>query len=201
MSTPTDDTVLRHAAIDRAFHWVTAVVMLALLGTGLLPVLGLRFAWFDLHWIAGLLLTAAILLHVLRVATVQGMKAMHLRGSDFAQLRGAATAGKYTLQQKAIHLAWTVAVLLGIVTGWFLMVKAGVPFLERNAYLFDRSGWGVLTVLHDLSALLAVFLLMVHVYFGLLPEKRAYLRSMLRGRIARAEMGPEHDPGKVARGE
>ncbi len=194
-------TMLRHAAIDRAFHWVTAATMTVLLATSLLPIVGIRFAWLEIHWIAGVLLTLAIVLHVLRVLFVQGLRTMRLRGSDFAQLRGAATAGKYSLQQKAIHLAWSVAVVLAIVTGWVLMVKAGVPFFDRNPYVLSLRSWGLLTVLHDLAALLSLFLILVHVYFGLLPEKRAYLRSMLRGHIGRDEMGPEHDAAKVARGE
>jgi hypothetical protein len=39
------------------------------------------------------------------------------------------------------------------------------------------------------------------VYFGLLPEKRMYLRSMLRGWVTRAELAENHDPERVARGE
>jgi cytochrome b subunit of formate dehydrogenase len=193
--------MLRHAAIDRAFHWITAATMTVLLATSLLPIVGVRFAWLEIHWIAGVLLTLAIVLHLVRVLFVQGLRTMRLRRSDFAQLRGEATAGKYSLQQKAIHLAWTVAVLLGIATGWVLMVKAGVPFFDRDPYVLSLRSWGLLTVLHDLAALLSVFLILVHVYFGLLPEKRAYLRSMLQGRIGRDEMGPEHDAAKVARGE
>lgn len=63
------DRVERHAFIDRAFHWVTAATMVALLATGLLPVIGIHFAWLDIHAISGVLLTAVILLHVLRAVT------------------------------------------------------------------------------------------------------------------------------------
>jgi cytochrome b subunit of formate dehydrogenase len=196
MAVDTPERVTRHALIDRWFHWVTAATMLALLVTGLLPVLGIRFAWVDLHSIAGVLLTAAVLLHVVRAVTVQGLRAMHLRIRDL----GGARPGKYSLPQKLMHLAWTVATLLAIGTGLVLLKKAGV-FLARDAYLLPLKTWGLLTLLHDLAALLAVFLVMVHVYFGLLPEKRMYLRSMVRGWVTRRELAAHHDPERVARGE
>jgi cytochrome b subunit of formate dehydrogenase len=92
-------------------------------------------------------------------------------------------------------------VLVAIVTGLLLLKKAGVPFLERNPYAFSLRTWGVLTLLHDLAALLAVFLVLVHVYFAILPEKRAYLRAMVAGRISRADLKAEHDMERIERGE
>ena len=200
MAAESSATVLRHTAIDRIFHWVTAVTMTALLLSGLLPVVGIRFAWLEVHWISGVLLTAAVLLHVGRVLTIQGLRAMQLRPRDLAEFSGA-RPGKYSVQQKLIHLGWTVAVLAAIGTGIALMIKAGTPFFQRDPYIFTLQTWGVLTVLHDLATLLAVFLILVHVYFGLLPEKRMYLRSMIGGRITRAELAANHDPERVARGE
>jgi thiosulfate reductase cytochrome b subunit len=61
--------------------------------------------------------------------------------------------------------------------------------------------WGILTLLHDLAALLSVFLILVHVYFGLLPEKRMYLRSMVSGWVTREELRANHDVERVARGD
>lgn len=200
MAPTPSDPVQRHAAIDRLFHWVTAATMIALLATGLLPVVGIHFEWLEVHWISGLLLTAVVLLHVVRVLTVQGLRAMHLRLSDLSELSGT-RPGKYSLQQKLIHLAWTVAVLVAIGTGIVLMIKAGTPVFARDPYMLSLKTWGKLTVLHDLAALLSVFLILVHVYFGVLPEKRMYLRSMVRGWITRAELTENHDPERVARGE
>jgi formate dehydrogenase subunit gamma len=193
-------TVQRHAAIDRAFHWATAATMLALIVTGLAPVLGLRIEWFDVHWIGGVLLTLVILLHIVRAVTVQRLRSMVPRPSDLRELSGV-RPGKYSLAQKLMHLAWTVAVLVAIVTGGLLMIKAGTPLFERNPYVLTLETWGVLTLLHDLAALLSVFLVLVHVYFGLLPEKRAYLRSMVRGWMTRGELAENHDPERVARGD
>jgi formate dehydrogenase subunit gamma len=192
-----NDRILRHKGIDRLFHWLMAAVMVVLLATSLLPVIGVHFAWYTVHWIAGLLLTLIILLHIVRAVFWQKPKTMlWLQKGDLS-----GRAGKYTLPQKLMHLAWTVAVLVAIVTGLLLLRKAGVPFLERDPYVRSIGAWGVLTLLHDLAALLSVFLILVHVYFGILPEKRAYLRAMVRGWITRAELKPEHDVGRVERGD
>ena len=53
-----NDKVIRHAGIDRLFHWVTAATMTVLLATSLLPIIGVRFAWYQIHWIAGIILFA-----------------------------------------------------------------------------------------------------------------------------------------------
>jgi len=193
-----NDRILRHAGIDRLFHWLTAAVMIVLLGTSLLPVIGVNFAWYTVHWLAGLLLTVIIVLHIVRALFWQRPKAMlTLHKGDLSPGR----AGKYALPQKLMHLAWSVAVLVAIVTGLLLLRKAGVPFLERDPYLRSQSAWGVLTLLHDLAALLSVFLILVHVYFGILPEKRAYLRAMVRGWITRTDLRAEHDVERVERGD
>jgi hypothetical protein len=39
------------------------------------------------------------------------------------------------------------------------------------------------------------------VYFGILPEKRAYLRAMIGGFITRRDLAVEHDVERVERGE
>jgi cytochrome b subunit of formate dehydrogenase len=59
----------------------------------------------------------------------------------------------------------------------------------------------VVTLLHDLAALLSVFLVLVHVYFAILPEKRAYLRAMVSGFITRRDLAAEHDVERAERGE
>jgi cytochrome b subunit of formate dehydrogenase len=51
----------------------------------------------------------------------------------------------------------------------------------------SADAWGVTYVLHDLAALLAVTLVMIHVYFALIPENRMYLRAMIRGWVTRQE--------------
>jgi len=187
----------RHAGIDRLFHWVTAVVLTVLLVTSLLPVLGLRFAWYGVHWVSGLLLTLIILLHIVRALFWQRAGSMMLSAPDFSSRR----AGKYTLAQKLMHLGWTLAVLVAIVTGLLMLRKAGVPFMDRDPYTWSLRAWGIVTLLHDLAALLSVFLVLVHVYFAILPEKRAYLRAMVAGWITRRDLAAEHDVERAERGE
>jgi cytochrome b subunit of formate dehydrogenase len=171
--------------------------MTVLLATSLLPLVGLRFAWYQIHWIAGIVLTAAILLHVIRALFWQRLRTITPVPADLS----AGAAGKYTLAQKMMHLGWTLAILVAIATGLFMMAKAGVPFMQRNPYGYSLRAWGLLTLLHDLAALLSVFLILVHVYFGILPEKRAYLRAMVTGWITRGELKQEHDLNRVARGD
>jgi cytochrome b subunit of formate dehydrogenase len=189
--------VLRHKRIDRWFHWLTALTMTVLLVTSLFPILGVRFAWYGIHWVAGLVLTLLILLHIVRALFWQRPGSMLLGAADFT----AHGAGKYTLPQKLMHLAWAVAILVAIVTGLVMLQKAGVPLLARDPYAFSLGSWGVMTLLHDLAALLSVFLVLVHVYFGILPEKRAYLKAMVSGWITRADLKAEHNVERVERGE
>ena len=42
--------------------------MLVLLGTGFLPIVGLEFAWLNIHWIAGLILILCILYHIVHAS-------------------------------------------------------------------------------------------------------------------------------------
>jgi len=192
------ESMVRHAAIDRAFHWGTAITMTLLLATSLLPILGVRFAWYAIHWISGLVLTLLILLHIVRALFWQRPRSMLLiSAADFRS----AGAGKYTLAQKLMHLAWATAILVAVVTGLLMLQKAGVFFMERDPYVRSPGSWGVITLLHDLAALLSVFLILVHVYFGVLPEKRGYLRAMLTGTMRRSELTVEHDLKRVDRGE
>jgi len=58
------DRVPRHTLAARLFHWVMAASMIALLITAFLPKVGIQFNWVVYHWIAGLVLTASILFHV-----------------------------------------------------------------------------------------------------------------------------------------
>ncbi len=173
--------------------------MSVLLVTSLFPILGLRFAWYGVHWVAGLVLTLVILLHIVRALFWQ--RPGHHAAAERRGFHGA-WRGKYTLAQKLMHLAWAVAILVAIVTGLLMLQKAGVPFMARDPYAFSLGSWGALTLLHDLAALLSVFLVLVHVYFGvLLPEKRAYLKAMVVGWITRADLKAEHNVERVERGE
>ena len=66
--------VKRHDGIDRAFHWIMAGSVLVLIATGVLPIIGIRFAWLDIHWIAGLVLTFVVIFHTIRASFWQDFK-------------------------------------------------------------------------------------------------------------------------------
>jgi formate dehydrogenase subunit gamma len=192
-----DDKVERHAAVDRVFHWVTAISVFVLLGTGLLPVVGIQFAWVEIHWIAGIALTVLVLFHIVRSLIWQHLQTIWVQANDVGELTGKTRPGKYTLAQKLMHLAFTLALVTAVVTGIMMLVKVETPFLQRDPYLFTEHTWGIVHVLHDLSSLLTLTLVIIHVYFGLLPEKRMYLRAMVKGWVTREELKEHHDGDRL----
>ena len=80
------------------------------------------------------------------------------------------------------------------ITGVIMLAKVDTPLWKRDPYLLEQSTWGIVYVLHGASALLILTLSLLHVYFSLLPEKRAYLRAMINGRMTREEAAEFHDP-------
>jgi len=192
------DRIIRHRGADRLFHWIMAVSVLVLLGTGLAPPLGLRFDWVAWHWIAGLVLVAAVLYHLGRVGVRRSVRLMLPAHRDLELLRalfGAAPLkpGKYSLAQKALHDAVTLLILAAIITGLLMMVKIDTPLWRRNPYWLDAATWGGIYVVHGFAALFLVSAVMLHVYFALRPEKRAYLAAMVRGWMSRADYRAQHD--------
>ena len=190
--------ITRHEPIDRVFHWLTALAVLMLLASAFLPILGLRFSWVPLHWITGVVLCVAVLFHIVRASFFQRLRCMliyprHVR--EFVQGRRPA---KYTLPQKLMHAVLGLAVLLASVTGAIMLAKVDTPLWQRNPYLLDAATWGVVYALHGASALLCLPLTMAHIYFALLPEKRAYLRAMVGGQMTREEAARFHDPTRWA---
>jgi cytochrome b subunit of formate dehydrogenase len=198
--------VLRHAFVDRLFHWVSAAAVLVLLATAFLPILGFDFAWVAIHWWAGIVLLAAVVFHVVRALAFQSMRAMWGGANDWrdlaASVRGTFASaagsvpkvGKYSLAQKLIHLAFAVAVLATLVTGVLMLARVDTPFSERDPYWLAAETWGVVYVVHGLAALALVTMVMVHVYFALRPEKLHFTRAMFVGWITRKEYAEHHDP-------
>jgi len=198
----------RHALADRLFHWGVAITTLILLGTAFLPITGWEFAWVDIHWITGIVLTLLVILHTVRALFWQDLRSMWVGLEDFRSgvdlarwnLRiGEAPpglSGKYSLAQKLIHHLFTLVVLITIVTGCLMLVKIDSPWWERDPYWLAEGTWGVIYVLHDLAALLLITMLMAHVYFALRPEKLHFTRSMILGWITRSEYEKHHDPDR-----
>jgi cytochrome b subunit of formate dehydrogenase len=179
-----------------------------LLLTAFLPILGVDFAWLTIHWVAGFVLTAVAVLHIVRAMFWQDWREVWI---DVRDLRDVAAIvrttlrvpgavlprpGKYSFAQKLIHLAFAIVVLAAIVTGALMMVKIDTPWWDRNPYWLSDGQWGVVYVLHGLAALCLVTMIIVHVYFALRPEKLHFTRSMILGWITREEYRAHHDTNR-----
>ena len=192
------ERVQRHQKIDRIFHWIMAFSMFALLITGILPILGVNFAWLSLHWISGLLLTAIVLAHILRSIFVKDLSSVAISAADIREgLDDSKKPGKYSVAQKGLHAVVAVVTLVVIVTGLIMFAMIDTPWWDRTNSLSESTlGWTFL--LHGLSTLALVGLISLHVYFALRPEKLFYLRSMFGGWISKDELSANHDPERWA---
>lgn len=177
---------------------------MTLLVTAFLPIVGIKFAWVTIHWIAGVVLTVLIVFHIVRSSIFQSFSVMMIWPSDIAQVwrafkhalgRGPAPAlpGKYPFLQKVFHWGAAVIVLCLVVTGCLMLLKIDTPLWRRNPYIFADSDWGVIYTLHGYSAMLTITMVMVHIYFAVRPEKLWITRSMIRGWITRDEHAAHHD--------
>lgn len=205
MTRALEPRVLRHAFVDRVFHWVTALAVLVLLATAFLPVLGVEFAWVAIHWWTGVVLLLAVVFHLVRATLFQSLRSMWIGLDDWRDLAAIARAalsrsaasvpkpGKYSVAQKLVHLAFAAAVLATLVTGALMLVRVDTPFWERDPYWLAAETWGVVYVVHGAGALVLVTLVMLHVYFALRPEKLLFTRAMLTGTVTRDEYAQHHD--------
>jgi cytochrome b subunit of formate dehydrogenase len=198
--------VPRHSLTARLFHWIMAASMFTLLLTAFLPKVGIQFDWVTYHWIAGTVLTLSILFHIIHASFFLDFWSIWPDRND---MRDAARRilrfmgkpapppdkfAKYPLENKLYHGAIIAAGLTAIVTGVFMMFRVRTIFFPRNPYLFGDLTWGMMYVLHGLAGVGLIALIMVHVYFGLRPEKRAITKSMIFGWMSRDFYLEEHDP-------
>ncbi len=205
--TPKDsDRITRHRIIDRLFHWVSAICMMVLLATALLPIFGIKFNWLTAHWVAGLILTGAVLLHVVRALTVLSMRHMTIGPSEYfgsarielSNLLGKyvepARVGKYSVAQKMFHMGMSIVVLVAIATGIVMMIGIDTPFWKRNPLFISERVRGFVFVAHGVATLFSISMIIIHIYFAARPEKRYFTRSMISGWITRANYEKNHDP-------
>lgn len=198
--------VLRHRLADRLYHWTMAAAQLTCLFTAFLPILGWKFAWVTAHWIAGIVLTAVILFHIVRAVLWQDFWAMvigprDLRSSFRVVSRAVGHRGpppqrdaKYSPLQKLFHML-VAGVVLGLVaTGLLMLSKIDTPFWRRNPYWLADAQWGMIYAIHGLCAMAMITLIMVHVYLAVRPEKLWMTRSMFHGWISREDYLRHHDP-------
>jgi thiosulfate reductase cytochrome b subunit len=200
------ERVLRHHAADRLYHWIMAAALLVCLFTAFLPILGWKFAWVMPHWIAGVVLTAAVLYHIVRAVVWQDFWSMvigprDLRSSWRFVARALKSSGptpqkdaKYSPLQKLFHMLVAAVVLAIVATGLLMLSKIDTPFWRRNPYWLADAQWGMIYAIHGLCAMGMITLIMAHVYFAVRPEKLWMTRSMFSGWITRDDYLRHHDP-------
>jgi len=202
--------VLRHSLGARLFHWIMAAAMIVLLVTAFLPMAGVTFSWVLIHWVAGLVLTASILYHVVHASVVldfwsiwptreeYGEQVIRFRRAVGQTLPPPRKFGKYPFENKMYHLAIIATGLAATATGLFMLKRVPTGFLERNPYVFGDVTWGAIYVLHGFAGLALITLTIVHVYFAVRPEKRPVTLSMLSGWTSREDYLDHHDPQRWA---
>ena len=205
--------VPRHSLAARAFHWIMAASMLTLLVTAFVPILGLKFAWVDIHWMAGIVLTISIIYHIIHASFYLDFWSIWLNKEDVKEattrLKRAMgqsappprKAAKYPWDNKMYHTAIVLAALAVVPTGLFMMKRVQTPFYVRNPYLFSDSTWGWMYVLHGLSGIGLVGLVIAHIYFAIRPEKLWITKGMVFGDITREDFLKHHDPQRWSVGK
>jgi len=199
--------VVRHTGAARMFHWVMAASMLTLLATGFLPIVGLEFAWLNIHWISGLILIVCILYHIVPASFFLDFWSIWILPSDLSeavqrtkrQLGQAVEVGKhgkYPLDHKLYHLFVAIFGLLVSATGLLMMLRIDTPIIPLNEALFTAANWGIVYVVHGFSSVLFVTLTITHIYFAVRPEKLWMTKAMVFGSVDRADYLSHHDPKK-----
>jgi len=198
--------LVRHSLASRLFHWVMAASIFVLLFTSLLPLLGLKFSWVTLHWAAGLVLFGSVAFHIVHASFWLNLRDIWISRRDLRdwwrdmkEIAGrpgppGPKPGKYPVENKFFHHLVLVATFAAIGTGLLMMVRVETPFWTRNPYLLADATWGWVYVAHGLSSVALVTLVMAHVYFAILPEKRWLTVSMIAGWITRQNYVKHHDP-------
>ena len=198
--------VPRHSFAARAFHWIMAASMLTLLFTAFLPKVGVQFNWVLYHWIAGLVLTASILFHIIHASFFMDFwgiwpdktdiedatrRLKRFRGENAPAPRRFA---KYPLENKMYHAVIVLTGLGVMLTGIFMLFRIRTPIFPRNPYLFGDMTWGLMYVLHGLCGVGLIALVIVHVYFAMRPEKFVLTKSMVFGSLPKEYYMSHHDP-------
>lgn len=196
----------RHSFVSRTFHWVMAVSMLTLIFTAFLPIVGVRFAWVWWHWVAGLLLTASIMFHIVHATFYLDFWSIWVGPKDIPELKSellreighedapGPQPGKYPLGNRLYHLMVMLAGLAVIGTGLVMIYRVRTPFLTRNPYIMSDPAWGFTYVLHGLAGVGFVGLVIAHIYFALRPEKLWITKAMIFGYITKRQYLEHHDP-------
>ena len=195
----------RHNFVARVFHWVMAASMFVLLSTAFLPILGIRFAWVEWHWIAGLVLTGAIMYHIVHATFFLDFWSIWVGPKDIPEFKAeilremghdvpGPKPGKYPLGNRLYHLAILVVGLTAVISGLVMMYRIRTPLLTRNPYIFSDTTWGMTYLLHGMAGVALVGLVIAHVYFAVRPEKWWMTKSMIFGWVTRRNYLQHFDP-------
>ena len=114
--------IKRHGTGARMFHWLMASAMFTLLFTAFLPIVGVKFAWVTWHWMAGLVLTATIVFHVIHATFFLDFWSIWVGPKDLPEMRAeilremgrdvpGPKPGKYPLGNRLYHLVIVLAAL------------------------------------------------------------------------------------------
>src|SRR5580658_4339289 len=147
------ERVPRHSLTARLFHWIMAAAMFTLLFTAFLPKVGVQFDWVTYHWIAGTVLTASVLFHVIHASFWLDFWAIWPDKADIQDARkrirrffGQSALpprrfAKYPLENKLYHGAIIATGLSAILTGVFMLFRVRTGILPRNPYLISDMTW------------------------------------------------------------
>jgi cytochrome b subunit of formate dehydrogenase len=199
------DLITRHTFMARLFHWVMAASMFTLLFTAFLPIVGVRFAWVQWHWIAGLVLTGAIIYHIIHASFFLDFWSIWVGPKDIPEFKSeilhdlgvdvpAPKTGKYPLGNRLYHMAILVVGLAVSISGMVMMARVRQPLFERDPYIMADTTWGFTYVLHGLCGIALIGLVIAHIYFAVRPEKWWITKAMIFGAITRREYLEHHDP-------
>ena len=203
----------RHGLAARLFHWVMAAAMFVLLFTAFLPIAGVKFPWVEWHWMAGLVLTASIIFHIIHATFFLDFWSIWVGPSDIPELKAemlrefghdvpGPKSGKYPLGNRLYHMAIVVTGLAVTITGMFMLKSIRTPLFVRDPYFIAESWRGFTYVTHGLGGVGLVGLVIAHVYFAVRPEKWWITKSMILGFITRRQYLEHHEPSRwrVGRG-
>jgi cytochrome b subunit of formate dehydrogenase len=194
----------RHTLMARLFHWVMAASMFVLLFSAFLPIAGVKFAWVQWHWIAGLVLTGSIIYHIIHATFFLDFWSIWVGPRDIPEIKAemmrelgrdvnAPKPGKYPMGNRLYHLAIVVVGLTASISGIFMMSRVRTAVFTRNPYLLSDTTWGFTYVLHGLAGVGLVGLVIAHVYFAVRPEKWWITKAMIFGKITRRQYLGHHD--------
>jgi formate dehydrogenase subunit gamma len=197
--------IARHSLMARLFHWVMAASMFTLLFTAFLPIVGVKFAWVRYHWIAGLVLTGAIIYHIIHASFWLDFWSIWVGPKDIPELKAeilrelgqdvpGPKSAKYPLGNRLYHTAIVVVGLSAAVSGIFMMSRVRTPVFARNPYLLTDVAWGFTYVLHGFAGVGLIGLIIAHVYFAVRPEKWWITKAMFVGWVTKRQYLEHHDP-------